>query len=35
LSVVVAKSAMSEKKTVSFLRVQAISTVCAPVKIEW
>jgi hypothetical protein len=33
--VVVVKSAMSEKKTVSFLRFDAISTFWAPVKIEW
>jgi hypothetical protein len=25
----------SEKKMVSFLRLEAISTFCAPVKIEW
>jgi hypothetical protein len=35
LSVVSVKFTTSEKKIVSFLRLEAISTFCAPVKIEW
>jgi hypothetical protein len=35
LSVVSVKLTTSEKKMVSFLRFDAISTFCAPVKIEW
>ena len=33
-SVVSVKPAMSEKKTVSFLRLDVISTSCAPLKID-
>ena len=35
LSVVSVKLTTSEKKMVSFFRLDAISTFCAPVKIEW